>query len=65
MPKFYTPIQLAEILHYSRTTIGLKIKSGEIPAVRPSGKIKGRVLIPVEYFEQLSAAMSNSPTGGK
>jgi hypothetical protein len=66
MPKFYTPAQLAEILHYNRVTISLKIKSGEIPAVRPSGKIKGRVLIPAEYVEQLSAAaMSSSPTGGK
>jgi excisionase family DNA binding protein len=56
MPKFFTPAEVAEILHYSRPTISLKIKSGEIPAVRPSGKIRGRVLIPASYFERLSAA---------
>jgi len=61
MPKFFTPAEAAVILHYSRTTISLKIKSGEIPAIRPSGKIKGRVLIPAEYFENLSsAALDNS-----
>ena len=56
MPKFYTPAEAAEILHYGRTTISLKIKSGEIPAIRPSGKHKGRVLIPAEYFEKLASA---------
>jgi excisionase family DNA binding protein len=61
MPKFFTPAQAAEILHYSRPTISLKIKSGEIPAIRPSNKTKGRVLIPAEYFERLATtAMSYS-----
>ena len=61
MPKFLTPTEVAEILHYTRSTISLKIKSGEIPAIRPSGKIKGRVLIPTEYIERLvSAAMNNA-----
>ena len=63
MPKFFTPAQAAEILHYSRPTISLKIKSGEIPAVRPSGKNKGRVLIPAEYIECLTAAAMNSFQG--
>ena len=60
MPKFFTPAQAAEILHYSRPTISLKIKSGEIPAIRPSNKIKGRVLIPAEYFNNLSASALDS-----
>jgi len=59
--KFFTPAQAAEILHYSRTTVSLKIKSGEIPAIRPSGKIKGRVLIPAEYFENLTLAALDNP----
>ena len=65
MPKFYTPAEAAAILHYSRVTISLKIKSGEIPAIRPSGKIKGRVLIPAEYFEKLSAAALDNSKGGQ
>jgi excisionase family DNA binding protein len=56
MPLFFTPAEAAEILRYSRPTISLKIKSGEIPAVRPSGKVRGRVLIPASYFERLAAA---------
>jgi excisionase family DNA binding protein len=56
MPKFFTPAEAAEILHYSRPTISLKIKSGEIPAVRPGGKARGRLLIPAGYFERLAAA---------
>jgi excisionase family DNA binding protein len=56
MTQFFTPAEAAEILHYSRPTISLKIKSGEIPAVRPSGKLRGRVLIPASYFEGLAAA---------
>jgi excisionase family DNA binding protein len=50
---FYTSVEVAEILHYSRPTISLKIKSGEIPAIRPSGKLRGRVLIPASYIEKL------------
>jgi excisionase family DNA binding protein len=67
MPQFFTPVEAAKILHYNRTTISLKIKSGEIPAVRPSGKLRGRVLIPASYFEQLAAAaIGNAPQqGGK
>ena len=65
MPKFLTPAQVAEILHYTRSTISLKIKSGEIPAVRPSGKIKGRVLIPVEYIERLTATAMNNNQGAQ
>jgi excisionase family DNA binding protein len=65
MPKFFTPAEVAEILHYSRPTVSLKIKSGEIPAVRPSGKIRGRVLIPASYFEELAAAaMEKAPARG-
>jgi excisionase family DNA binding protein len=60
MPKFLTPAEVAEILHYTRSTISLKIKSGEIPAIRPSGKIKGRVLIPIEYIEGLAARALNN-----
>jgi excisionase family DNA binding protein len=56
MPQFFTPAEAAVILHYSRPTISLKIKSGEIPAIRPSGKLRGRVLIPADYFKKLSAA---------
>jgi excisionase family DNA binding protein len=60
MPKFFTPADAAKILHYSRPTISLKVKSGEIPAIRPSGKHKGRVLIPAEYFENLSNTALNN-----
>jgi excisionase family DNA binding protein len=67
MPQFYTPAEAAEILHFSRPTISLKIKSGEIPAVRPSGKLRGRVLIPASYFEKLAAAAMERmpPQGGR
>jgi excisionase family DNA binding protein len=66
MPKFFTPAEAAEILHYSRPTISLKIKSGEIPAVRPSGKIRGRVLIPASYFDDLAAlAMEKTAARGE
>jgi len=58
---FYTELEAAEILCYSRPTISLKIKSGEIPAVRPSGKFKGRVLIPASYFEQLTVLALGNP----
>jgi len=57
---FYTELEAAEILCYSRSTISLKIKSGEIPAVRPSGKRKGRVLIPASYFERLAVSANGS-----
>jgi excisionase family DNA binding protein len=65
MPQFFTPAEAAKILHYSRPTISLKIKSGEIPAVRPSGKLRGRVLIPAAYLERLAAdAMGAAPDRG-
>jgi len=63
MPKFFTPAEAAAILRYSRPTISLKIKSGEIPAIRPSGKLKGRVLIPAEYFERLATTAMSSSQG--
>jgi excisionase family DNA binding protein len=68
MNQFFTSAEAAVILHYSRPTISLKIKSGEIPAVRPSGKLRGRVLIPASYFERLSAAAmegASKPEGSK
>jgi excisionase family DNA binding protein len=61
MPQFFSVAEAAKILHFSRPTVSLKIKSGEIPAIRPSGKLKGRVLIPSAYIEKLVAqAMGNA-----
>jgi excisionase family DNA binding protein len=65
MPQFLSVAEAAKILHFSRPTVSLKIKSGEIPAVRPSGKLRGRVLIPSAYIERLvTEAMGNAPEQG-
>jgi len=60
MPEFVTVSGAIEILHISRPTIYRKIKTREIPSTR-CGK---KVLIPVEFFQQLQSQALENKTAG-